>query len=819
MASPNFSVVGNPDIRDQQTALFLTGKMDYFADRLPGRKLYGAIKTSAIGHGWIKLADGGGAISSIRITNGGTGYTSAPAVTISGGSGTGAAATATVFAGRVNTVTIVSGGTNYATAPRITFSGGGGTGAAASASISPRSAPLIDATRALAEPGVKAVVTYEDVPSWSQLITQWGQEVAGVVADDYFTAIRACQLIDITYEAEPMVFDPDEAINPSSPLAVPGGNAQTGTNVGAPSIVIRGDPDAAYAVAPVKITREQPWTSRFPCNTFEPHGCVAWWVGQDVYVWLNTQDVHSSKNSLVNSLGLHANRVHCYTHCNGGGLDDRGFLAIIPAVMMSAKVGGFPVQLAFQRNVVVTAGLNQFGTRQSIKIGAKTDGTLLAYDVTAYTDTGRTGFFNVLMNGIQNTYTIPNYRHRTYLVNTNTPSGFTWLGAGDVAAALGYDSALDTLAAQLGMSPYALRMKNVRSPSLPAQDGSKRVWGGTAVPAVLQTLHDQSNYDAKWHAPGARVMPDGRMHGIALVGHIDAHGSVNGATRYLSMVMTGDGKLLLNIGGPRAFQTSLTSLCIMVAEAMGMSYEDVRIGDWGNTDTTLTAGIESGIEYAGSAGTAAVNLGLKARRDLFLNALRKAPFNTFTAPGVTPAAAVASVVGGQVAGVTVTNGGSGYTGVPAVSFSGGGGSQAYAVADVEGGAVKSITVINSGSGYTSAPAVTISGLSVEDIDARDSAIFRKSDPTVSTTYRQAMSGTPVNAWTESGWSASLRSHAVGDFPVGSPCNTNGSGGAAAEVLVDTETGQVEVTGLWNCVDTGRTIFRKGVEKDLLGDAS
>ncbi len=66
----------------------------------------------------------------------GTGYTSAPSVTISGGGGTGATATATVAGGVISGVTIGSGGSGYTTAPTVTFSGGGGTGAVAAATIS-----------------------------------------------------------------------------------------------------------------------------------------------------------------------------------------------------------------------------------------------------------------------------------------------------------------------------------------------------------------------------------------------------------------------------------------------------------------------------------------------------------------------------------------------------------------------------------------------------------------------------------------------------------------------------------------------------------
>jgi uncharacterized protein len=72
-------------------------------------------------------------ISEINITAGGSGYTSAPTVTLSGGGGTGATATAAVAAGVVTAVTLTAGGSGYTSAPTVSFSGGGGTGAAATA--------------------------------------------------------------------------------------------------------------------------------------------------------------------------------------------------------------------------------------------------------------------------------------------------------------------------------------------------------------------------------------------------------------------------------------------------------------------------------------------------------------------------------------------------------------------------------------------------------------------------------------------------------------------------------------------------------------
>lgn len=78
-----------------------------------------------------------GAVASISVVGGGTGYTSAPTVAFTGGGGTGVTATASIDAtnGTVSALTITANGTGFTAAPAISFSGGGGTGATASATI------------------------------------------------------------------------------------------------------------------------------------------------------------------------------------------------------------------------------------------------------------------------------------------------------------------------------------------------------------------------------------------------------------------------------------------------------------------------------------------------------------------------------------------------------------------------------------------------------------------------------------------------------------------------------------------------------------
>ena len=82
-----------------------------------------------------RIAGPGGYVASIAVTAGGSGYTSAPTVSFSGGGGSGATATATVSGGAVTGITITSPGSGYTSAPSVSFSGGSGSGATATATI------------------------------------------------------------------------------------------------------------------------------------------------------------------------------------------------------------------------------------------------------------------------------------------------------------------------------------------------------------------------------------------------------------------------------------------------------------------------------------------------------------------------------------------------------------------------------------------------------------------------------------------------------------------------------------------------------------
>lgn len=101
-----------------------------------GRAVPGAVVTISKG-AYSDSCNVGTGVTAVTITAVGTGYTSAPTVSFSGGGGSGTTATANLGTTTVNAVTLTSGGSNYTTSPSVVFSGGGGTGASATARLGP----------------------------------------------------------------------------------------------------------------------------------------------------------------------------------------------------------------------------------------------------------------------------------------------------------------------------------------------------------------------------------------------------------------------------------------------------------------------------------------------------------------------------------------------------------------------------------------------------------------------------------------------------------------------------------------------------------
>jgi len=450
----------------------------------------------------------------------------------------------------------------------------------------------LDTSAAEALPGVKAVTTYKDCPDLSDTILFWGQEVAIVAATDEDLANRAVELIKVEYNVLPAVIDPEEAIKPgaASTGVWPEGNVRT-------SEVTRGDINAGFAKADVTV-QDTILCERWQHQEIEERTALAYWTGDHLYLWTSSQNPYGQRAAVAGSLKIPMNKVHLISHGSGAGHGNKHSCEYGTMAAVLAKKAGMPVLYQLSRREHILTSTRQHWGKADVKIGAKNDGTIVAIDGSFYGDAAGNGsmWAGGLSYLLAATWKCPDARFKHYDIATNTNPTGAFRCVADPPGDLFQNQILDMLAAKLNMDPLALKLKNVMTPDMVHQD-MKLPYASLAVKECFQKAADGIGWSGKWHAPGTKTLADGRLHGIGIAGGSDSHGCNHVfwgmAPSGASILVTNDGKALVNPGQSHC-AGAIIAMCHIVAETLGMDYESVQLGDWGNTDVCADGGFEGG---------------------------------------------------------------------------------------------------------------------------------------------------------------------------------------------------------------------------------
>ncbi|WP_229473764.1 xanthine dehydrogenase family protein molybdopterin-binding subunit [Pseudoduganella lurida] len=322
----------------------------------------------------------------------------------------------------------------------------------------------IDCAQALAQPGVHAIYTHENLgriarigedsdlqidekvpPMQDDEVRYYGQYVALVLADTFEHAVDASRLVEVRYAdiRTPdvrMELEPDEAPEAESE---------------------RGDPDAAFASASVKVDE----TYRTPIETHNPmelHATVATWEGGKLTVYETTQAIVNHRGVLAAMLQVPEERVRVVTEYLGGGFG--GKLWPWPHSLLAAKSAersGHPVKFVVPRQAMFRAVGHRTNTQQRMRLGADADGKLvsLQQDYLIHSapageneeDCGEaTGYL----------YSVPNLRVTAGSAERDLGVNTSMRGPGAVPGLFAVESAMDELAIRLGIDPVELRLRN-----------------------------------------------------------------------------------------------------------------------------------------------------------------------------------------------------------------------------------------------------------------------------------------------------------------------------------------------------------------------
>ena len=457
----------------------------------------------------------------------------------------------------------------------------------------------IDTSAAERLAGVKAVHVVErnegaklrNPPKMAEkypLVRYAGQAVAGVAATSQAIADEAARLVKVEYEPLPFVVALDDARRDGAPLVYPGavdmggsaggGGAQKGLaqkgNVRGPSKHEKGDVAAGLKEAELIVEGEFK-TQVQTHSALETHGVVAEWHDGGLTVYASTQGTTSVRDELATVFDLPKAKVRIITEYMGGGFGAKfgaGSYGVLAAQL--AKQAGAPVRLMLDRKEEHLAVGNRPSTHQTLKLGAKKDGTLTAIVQVSHGNGGIATGGGVGWMGTA-LYPCPNTRTEQYDVFTNGGPAAAFRAPGQPQGAFALEQLIDELAEKIGMDAIALRDK------LDAGPGEKSPGGNDEATRAARRAERRIGAErfgwSRRRPPGsdAGVIKHGLGMAQSMWGRfVDLEASCevrlhkDGSIELLSSVQ--------DIGtGTR------TALAMVVAEELGVRAEDVtiKIGD------------------------------------------------------------------------------------------------------------------------------------------------------------------------------------------------------------------------------------------------
>jgi CO/xanthine dehydrogenase Mo-binding subunit len=454
----------------------------------------------------------------------------------------------------------------------------------------------MDTSEAEATPGVRCVLRYDD-PALSEgailgghglhhvtvlprVVHFQGEECgAYVVADNEEIAENALKKIKVEWEQRPFILDVEQAIEPDAPLSNP--EEFPDSNLTMVHEEKQGDVEQGFAEADRII--EFKWTFGFNTWVGPERPCGVWrWKGDFAECWVKQQRPHIVKRAISTWFGgipMSKIDVHClYQGASFGGWSQMSWnLAGMYLAAVASKRTGCPVKWAFSRREDFYGGNMDSGTFYT-KVGFKLDGTITAVYQRAITLNQDMPIFGIVAHLIENTK-IPHILGRTEaaLVNKgrtvptrcemNINCYTVNLVFNHVADALGMDPVEISLLND-GAEGHDIEWLNDRKVELGFQRRD-------SLKECVEKGKAAIGWDEKWHAPGTKKLPNGKMHGLGFTWTHEWDDSA-GSSEIGIMFERNDASV--TIFGCRADVgvNAETAYCQIAADELGVPVEKVR---------------------------------------------------------------------------------------------------------------------------------------------------------------------------------------------------------------------------------------------------
>ncbi|MHB1404668.1 MAG: 4-hydroxybenzoyl-CoA reductase subunit alpha [Desulfitobacteriaceae bacterium] len=449
----------------------------------------------------------------------------------------------------------------------------------------------IDTLEAEKLPGVKAVITHKDVPSIKYGISpaRWdenifcidkvlfvGDKVAAVAAVDEETVYKALKLIKVEYEVLPPVLDPLHAMDEDAAQI----HEEYERNLNTEIHQSFGDVEQALAQA-YHVRTDYFVGQRAYQSPIEPHSAISIWADDKLTVYSSTQSPHYFQYYIARQFGMPMGNVRVLkTHIGGGfggKLEPTG-LEFAGAAL--SKLTGRAVKMFYDRHEMFAHNRGRHRQYMKLTTGVDQNGKILGVhadfimDGGAYTSLGVASAYyaGALLTIL---YDFENYKFDMYRVYTNLPACGAQRGHGHPQPRFAFESHLDNIAKDLGIDPIELRLRNARKANTVTPNEFKVE--SCALTEAIEKAREISNWDEK-----RKHRPQGRGIGIGLGAFVSGAGypiyrtNLPQASAVIKVNEDGSSATLYT-GAVDIGQGSDTILCQMAAEAMGFSFDKMRI--------------------------------------------------------------------------------------------------------------------------------------------------------------------------------------------------------------------------------------------------
>ena len=453
----------------------------------------------------------------------------------------------------------------------------------------------IDTSKAEAAPGVRAVITGQDVPTDSAAARKVmakdkalykGHPVAALAAVSAHQAEQALALIEVEYEVlkaatevRNAMADDAELLHDDQTTTEMGEATDKHSNVATHFRYEQGDLDQGFASADIIVEKEYS-TATVHQGYIEPQNGAAFWnTNGELTIWVSTQGAFTTRDALAGVLDLPVSKVRVIPMEIGGGFGGKIPIYLEPLTALLSRKAGATVKSAMTRAEVFEATGPTSGSYMHIKMGATNDGkivaaeAMLAFDAGAFPGSPVTAGAQCMFS----CYDIENCRVDGYDVVANKPPVAAYRAPGAPIAAFAGETVVDELAEKLGIDPIEFRLRNA------SKEGSRRV-DGPVFPKVgnieqLEAARESEQYQRKLEGTNrGRGVASGFWFNIGLQSSAAISVQADGT---ISLV---EGST--DIGGTRA------SIAMQAAEVLGIPAEDVdpSVGDTDSVGYTFLTG-------------------------------------------------------------------------------------------------------------------------------------------------------------------------------------------------------------------------------------